>query len=160
MAEEWRSIEVLKLLRQCVVCPFCGVLVATQAGIDSHLQWHNNLDEYVASVETRLEQFADYIVDPETGIQTQIQKRLDTITDYVINPATGLEKRMTDAIVGTNGAVTQLRNDATGAITDIGNRVGVIENEVTKQPGGIWARLAALEVLPLNASELDDEIKP
>jgi hypothetical protein len=163
MAEEWRSVEVLKLLRQCVICPFCGALVATQAGIDSHVQWHNNLDQYVANVDARLEQFADYIVDPETGIQFQIQDRLDTITQYVINPVTGLEKIITDALTQTNGAVTQLRNDAVGAIEGLTVRVTTIETEVTKQPGGIWARLSALEmvdVLPLDSELNDDDIKP
>lgn len=148
MPEEWRSVEIIKLLRQCVVCPFCGVLVATQAGIDSHVSWHDNINEYVADVDSRLEQFSSYIIDPVTGIQTQIQNRLDTITDYVTNPVTGLEKRVTDAVVSNTNAVDTLRNDATQAINGLTTRVSTIETEVTKQPDGIWARLAALEVLP------------
>ena len=139
MADEWRSVEIMKLLRQCVVCPYCGVLVTTQAGIDSHIAWHQGVDAYVASVEQRLDQFSDYIINPVTGLQKQIQDRLDTITDYVINPTTGLEKRTTDAITqlrtdatnaitATNAAVAQLRTDATNAITGLTTRVTALEN--------------------------------
>jgi hypothetical protein len=139
MAEEWRSVEALKLLRQCVVCPFCGALVATQAGIDAHVNWHGQMNEYVANVEQRLQSFSDYIIDPQNGLQKRVEDRLDQITEYVIAPETGLESRVaeaitqlrndaTNAITTTNNAVTQLRNDATAAITGLSNRITALEN--------------------------------
>lgn len=146
---DWRIVEVLKLMRQCVICPFCGALVATDAGIEAHKKWHINLDEYVAHVDQKFEEFADYIIDPDTGIQQAIQARLDTITNYVTAPTTGLESRVTVAITNTNNAVTQLRNDATGAITDLSGRLTNVEQEIVRPTTGIRARLAALEVLGL-----------
>jgi hypothetical protein len=145
MADEWRSVEVMKLLRQCVVCPYCGALVATQAGIDSHVVWHNQLNDYVASVDERFTQFSDYIINPATGLQKQITDRLDVITDYVTNPATGLEKRVTDAIVATNGAVTQLRNDATTAIQGNTSAIAQLRTDATNAIGGLTTRVTALE---------------
>jgi hypothetical protein len=124
---QWRSEEVIKLLRQCVVCPQCGVLVATQAGINAHIKWHNDLTQYVANVDARLEQITDYIINPETGLQKQIEDRLDTITDYIIAPVTGLEARTVAAIQQTNAAVQQLRTDATGAINGLNARVTALE---------------------------------
>lgn len=121
--QEWRSLEIIKLLRQCVVCPYCGVLVATQAGIDSHTTWHEGLNTYVDNVNRTLEEFKKYITDPVTGIQKQIQDRLDTITNYVTAPSTGLEQRITTAIV-------QLRNDATSAINSLISRVTALESKV------------------------------
>lgn len=136
--DDWRSVEIIKLLRQCVVCPYCGVLVATQAGIDAHTQWHEQLNAYVASVDQRFTDFADYIINPETGLQKLIQDRLDTITDYVINPTTGLEKRATDAIVAANAAIQQLRDDATNAINQL-------RTDATNAINGLSARITALE---------------
>lgn len=136
--EEWRILEVLKLLRQCVVCPHCGVLVATQAGIDAHINWHNGLSEYVANVDQRLESFSDYIINPATGLQKQIQDRLDTITNYVTAPETGLEPRITVAI-------TELRNDATAGLVSATAANTQLRNDATAAINGILARLAILE---------------
>lgn len=143
MRSDWRIVEVLKLMRQCVVCPYCGVLVSTDAGISAHKAWHAQLQTYVESVDTRLAAFSDYIINPSTGIQTQIQNRLDTITNYVTAPTTGLEAR-------TTAAITQLRNDATGAINGLTSRVSTIEDEIVRPTTGIRARLTALEALGLN----------
>jgi hypothetical protein len=148
MAEEWRSVEILKLLRQCVVCPYCGVLVATQAGIDSHVAWHEQLNDYVASVETRLTQFSDYIINPETGLQKQIQDRLDTITNYVIAPTTGLEPRTTKAIQDLTTAINQLRTDATNAINSTNQAVAQLRTDATTAITGLTQRVSALEALP------------
>jgi hypothetical protein len=120
MRSDWRALEILKLMRQCVVCPVCGALVATEAGIDAHKNWHGTMTQHVEDVDTKLDLFSKEIVDPETGLQKQIQKRLDTITNYVTDPQTGLEKRVTDAI-------TDLRSDATGAISSLDARIAALE---------------------------------
>lgn len=145
MADEWRSMEVMKLLRQCVVCPYCGVLVATQAGIDSHTEWHRGLNEYVANVESTLNQFSDYIINPVTGIQKQIQDRLDTITSYVIAPDTGLEPRTTKAVQDLTTAINQLRTDATNAIQSTNAAVTQLRTDATNAITGLTNRVTALE---------------
>lgn len=150
LSGDWRIVEVLKLLRQCVVCPFCGVLVSTDAGISAHKAWHNQLQNYVESIDAQLANFSDYIINPTTGLQKQIQDRLDTITNYVIAPVTGLEARTVAAITNTNQSVTTLRNDATGAITGLSGRVSTVEDEIVRPTTGIRARLTALEALGLN----------
>lgn len=147
---DWRLEEILKLLRQCVVCPYCGALTATDAGIEAHKQWHDGMNEYVASVDQKLQQFSDYIVDPETGLQQRIQERLDTISNYVVAPGTGLEARIVEAFTSTNGSVSQLRTDATNAITDLSGRVTTVEQEIVRPNTGLRARLTALEELGLN----------
>ena len=128
--DDWRILEVLKLLRQCVTCPTCGVLVATKQGIDSHIAWHENLQEYVDNVNAQLTEFSNYIINPNTGLEKKISDRLDTITNYVVAPTTGLEPRVTAAITQTNGSVAQLRSDATAAITSLQSRVTALEQAV------------------------------
>jgi hypothetical protein len=140
--QEWRVTEVLKLLRQCVLCPLCGSLVATQAGIDSHIQWHNQVDAYAAETDARLHQFSDYIVDPVNGLQKQIQDRLDTITNYVTAPTTGLESRITAAITATNQSVSDLRTQAVDAISSV-------RSDATNAIVALTNRVAALEALGL-----------
>lgn len=119
MAEDFRVTQALEKLRQMVTCPFCGALVSTADGYNIHVTWHDNMSQYVASVDQRLAQFSDYIINPDTGLQHQIQTRLDTITDYVIAPETGLEPRMIEAVTGLNTALAQLRDDATAAISSV-----------------------------------------
>jgi len=140
MAEDWRVTEALKQLRQMTTCPLCGALVSTADGYQTHQQWHESMNQYVANVDAKLAQFSDYIINPETGLQKQVQDRLDTITNYVVGPETGLETRVTAAFSQTNGAINQLRTDATTAITqlrtdattainDLTTRVTALENE-------------------------------
>lgn len=138
MADDWRVTEALKQLRQMVTCPLCGALVSTADGYSTHQQWHDAMNQYVASVDARLAQFSDYIINPETGLQKQIQDRLDTITNYVVAPETGLEPRVTAAITSTNGAVNQLRTDATNAITQL-------RTDATNAITGLDARVDVLE---------------
>lgn len=138
MADDWRVVEVLKLLRQCVVCPICGSLVATQQGIDSHIAWHDQINEWVAGIESNLQQFSDYIVNPTTGLEKRVTDRLDTITQYVVAPTTGLEPRMTVAITNATAATTQLRTDATTAINQL-------RTDATDAIVALTARVAALE---------------
>lgn len=156
MTEDWRIAEILKLLRQCITCPYCGVLVSTQEGLDSHTSWHRQVNEFAQSIDARFQQFADYIINPVTGLQKQIQDRLDTITNYVITPGTGLEPRVfaaiqqlrddaTAAITTTNTSVTTLRNDATTAIGEDRARLSTIENEITRAGNGLRARLTTIE---------------
>jgi hypothetical protein len=138
MADDWRVTEALKQLRQMVTCPLCGALVSTADGYSTHQQWHEAMNQYVASVDARLAQFSDYIINPETGLQKQIQDRLDTITNYVVAPQTGLEPRVTAAITSTNGAVAQLRTDATNAINQL-------RTDATNAINGLDARVDVLE---------------
>lgn len=138
MADDWRVTEALKQLRQLVTCPLCGALVSTADGYQTHQQWHDAMNQYVASVDAKLAQFSDYIINPETGLQVQVQSRLDTITNYVVAPETGLEPRVTAAITSTNGAVAQLRTDATNAITQL-------RNDATNAINALDARVDALE---------------
>jgi len=138
MADDWRVSEALKMLRQIVTCPMCGALVSTADGYETHKQWHDAMNQYVATVDAKLAQFSDYIINPETGIQVQIQNRLDTITNYVVAPQTGLEPRVTLAITQTNGAVTQLRTDATNAIAQL-------RTDATTAINGLTTRVTALE---------------
>lgn len=149
MADDWRILEVLKLLRQCIVCPFCGVLVATQEGWADHVSWHEQINSYTQNIDARFQQFADYITNPDTGLQVQIQNRLDTITNYVIAPGTGLEPRTFAAIQqlrdDATTAINQLRTDTTTAITQDRTRLTTIETEITRPNNGILARLATIE---------------
>lgn len=138
MADDWRVTEALKQLRQMVTCPLCGALVSTADGYSTHQQWHDAMNQYVASVDARLAQFADYIINPETGLQKQVQDRLDTITNYVVAPETGLEPRVTAAFTATNGAIDQLRTDATNAITQL-------RNDATSAIVGLDTRVTTLE---------------
>jgi hypothetical protein len=108
--DEWRSVEVLKLLRQCVICPQCGVLVTTQAGINAHIEWHNQLGQYVQSIDDKFQVIHDY-VRGDGGMEDQI--------------IAALTQLRTDA---TN-AITQLRTDATNAITALSARVTALENQ-------------------------------
>jgi len=116
--EEWRSAEVIKLLRQCVVCPACGVLVATQAGVDSHINWHNAVNTKVDSIDQQFQAIDTYVRGPN-----------------------GLEAQITTAFSNTNGSITQLRadakaytdavrSDATTAIVALQNRVTGLETAV------------------------------
>jgi len=154
MADDWRVNEALKMLRQIVTCPLCGALVSTADGYTTHQQWHDAMNQYVASVDNRLAQF--YIINPETGLQVQVQRRLDTITDYVVAPETGLEPRVTAAITATNGAVTQLRTDATNAIAQLrsdattaiqGNTTAInqLRTDATNAINALDARVDVLE---------------
>jgi hypothetical protein len=127
MAEDWRSTEALKELRQLVTCPHCGAMVSTEAGLTIHTDWHQSMNDYVASVDSRLAQFADYITNPTTGLQKRIEDRLDTITNYVTAPNTGLEPRITVAITqlrtDATNAISQLRTDTTNAISSLSARI-------------------------------------
>jgi hypothetical protein len=135
MADDWRVTEALKELRQLVTCPDCGALVSTDAGLTIHVNWHKAMTDYINTVNAELTQFSDYIINPETGLQKQIEDRLDTITAYVTAPNTGLEPRVVAAITDTNAAITQLRSDATTAInqvrTDATNAITSLSARIT-----------------------------
>lgn len=106
--EEWRIVEVLKLLRQCVVCPLCGALVTTEAGVTAHKNWHSGASNKVDQIDTRFRDIDTY-VRGENGMEQQI---VDAIT-----------KVRTDATT----AITQLRSDATSAINALVTRVTALE---------------------------------
>lgn len=124
-SDDWRIVEVLKLLRQCVVCPFCGALVATDAGIEAHKRWHVVVNEKVQDIDNKF-----------------------GIIDEYVRGTGGMEDQIRAAIISTNNNVTQLRTDATSAIGGLGSRITVIETEITRPTTGMLARIQALETLP------------
>jgi ribosomal protein S27AE len=102
--EEWRVVEVLKLLRQCVVCPRCGVLVATEAGIRSHIQWHDVVNETVQAIDDKFK----------------------AIDEYVRGDG-GLEDRITEAIVADRARLTVIETEITRPVTGIRARLAALE---------------------------------
>lgn len=159
MADDWRLTEALKQLRQMVTCPLCGALVSTTDGYNIHLDWHDGMTQYVSSVDSRLAQFSDYIINPETGLQRQFQDRLDVITNYVTAPDTGLESRVTVAIAGlqnninslttaANEAVDSVRQDATTAIQANSDAITQLRSDATGAITGLSTRVSTLEALP------------
>lgn len=156
MAEDFRVTEALKQLRQLVTCPQCGAIVSTADGYTIHLAWHQATTDYVSSVDIRLAQFSDYIINPETGLQKQFQDRLDTITEYVTGPTTGLEPRVTQAIQGlqtgidnlttaANQAITSVRSDATTAIAANTQAITQLRSDATGAINGLASRISTLE---------------
>lgn len=132
---DFRLLDSLKQLRQMETCPWCGALVSTSDGRTLHLNWHDNLNKYVARVEASL----------------------NTIIDYITNPTNGLEKRATDAIQANSAAITQLRSDATNAINQLrsdattaiqGNTSAInqLRTDATNAINALDARVDALEV--------------
>jgi len=111
----WREEEVLKQLRQCILCPACGVLVATEAGIKSHTQWHQGITDTVNAIDQKFQQIDTY-VRGEGGLESQIINKFNQ-TDQAT------AQLRTDA---TN-AINQLRNDATAAINSLNQRVTALE---------------------------------
>lgn len=159
MADDWRLTQAMEKLRQMVTCPLCGALVSQSDGITIHLAWHDQMTQYVASVDSRLAQFSDYIINPQTGLQKQFQDRLDTISDYVVAPTTGLEARVTEAISGlqtginnlttaANDAVNSLRSDATEAIQANSDAITQLRSDATGAISGLTSRVSALEAIP------------
>lgn len=133
MADDWRIIEVLKLLRQCVVCPSCGVLVATQAGVDAHLAWHDGVNAKVADIDTNFNTINTYVTDPSTGLEKRFADLIQAATIAI----TTLRTDATTAIGTTNSAVDQVRTDAANAITQL-------RNDATTAITALSARVTAL----------------
>lgn len=156
MADDWRTQQYLKKMRQSVTCPYCGSLVSTEEGFQIHETWHRNLNTWVQQIADNFQIIFNYVTNPDTGLE----KRLQDLIGAATNAVNQLRTDATDAITTTNGNVSQLRTDATQAITGLATRVSTIENEVTKTPGGIWARLNALEALPITNRGLSDEDRP
>lgn len=96
--EEWRITEALKMLRQCVTCPICGALVATEAGIRSHTNWHQGVTNKVEDINTKFQQIYDYIQTPVTGMEARMQQIRTDATNAIIadrNRLTSIEARLT-----------------------------------------------------------------
>lgn len=112
---DWRIVEVLKLIRQCIVCPYCGALAATDAGVESHKKWHMTINNKVQDIDNKFAIIHEYVRG--TG---------------------GMEDQIRDAI-------TDLRSDAITAITGLSSRVSAIETEIIKPGSGVRARLVVIE---------------
>jgi hypothetical protein len=145
VADDWRLTQALTQLRQMVTCPQCGALVSQSEGYNIHIAWHEGMNQYVASVDAKLAQFSDYIINPDTGLQKQIQDRLDTITNYVVAPETGLEPRVTEALTELNAALTQLRSDATAAIQGDSAAITQLRNDATGAINDLTTRVTTIE---------------
>lgn len=118
--QDWRVLETLKLLRQCRTCPYCGALISRDEGEQAHIEWHNGLNDYVASVENNFNLFQDYI-QGGGGMEEQIITAFNDMRGEFYDE---LQTLRTDA---TN-AINQLRTDATNAIIALQNRVTALEN--------------------------------
>jgi len=143
MADDWRTAEALKQLRQMVTCPLCGALVSTTDGYGIHKGWHDAMNTWVQQIADNFQLIFNYVTNPDTGLEKRLADLISAATDSI----TSLRADATTAITTTNQSVSQLRTDATNAITGLSTRTTTIETEVTKNPGGIWARLAALETV-------------
>lgn len=122
--EEWRLLESLKLIRQCVVCPACGALVSTEAGIKTHTQWHERLGDKVTEIDGNFK-LIDVYVRGEDGLEEKIIAAFEQTNASVT-------KLREDA----TAAIGQLRSDATNAITGLSNRVTAIENRPANNTNG------------------------
>jgi hypothetical protein len=91
-------------------------MVTTEAGINAHLGWHDEINTYVQNVSNQFQGIDDY-VRGDGGLEDQIVARFVS-TDAVI------AQLRTDA---TN-AINLLRADATAAIVSLQNRVTALEN--------------------------------
>jgi hypothetical protein len=98
---DWRIIEVLKLLRQCVTCPICGVLIATDAGIKSHYAWHTGVNTKVDQIDNKFSQINQY-VRGSGGLEERItaafitdRQRLTAIEQEITRATTGILARLT-----------------------------------------------------------------
>lgn len=155
MADDWRTEQYLKKMRQSVTCPLCGALVSTEEGYKIHETWHTNLNTWVGQIAENFQIIFSYVTHPDTGLE----KRLADLITGATTAINTLRTDATNAITATNGSVNELRTQATEAIVGLGNRTTTIETEVTRNPGGIWARLAALEVanqLPVTDTNSED----
>lgn len=132
MADDWRILEVLKLLRQCVVCPFCGVLVATEEGLQAHTNWHNAINTEVSNIDTQF-QAIDTYVRGDGGLETQI---VDAFAEKEIEIAQ-IRADATQALADKEAEIVQLRNDATTAINQL-------RTDATNAIAGLTARITAL----------------